>query len=161
MRPNNRIERTGYGWVFHTGDTSTMVPFGFNPQKDIDPIALHHLDELYHGEHLDAEFLTYTQKGAVAFTPTHQIPITAAGVYLMRVRVLDTTELPVEGEEPYTVNIVKQDQVQFVRIKHIDEVYKGERQVPYVLVEHAIAVQSDREATLITEAFRKAHEIDF
>jgi len=161
MRPNYRIERTGYGWLFHTGETSTMVPFGFNPQNDVDPIALHQLDELYHGDHIDAEFLAYTQKGAVAFTPTHQIPITSAGIYLMRVRVLGSTELPMEGGETYTLHTVQSDQVQFVRIRWLDEVYKGTRTTPYVLVEHAIAVQSDREASLIAEAFRKAHEIDF
>lgn len=159
-RPNYRIDQTEHGWQFHAGETSTMLPFSFNPKNDIDPIAIHHLAELYDGDHIDAEFLAFKQKGAAVFTPTHQIAITSAGVYLMRVRIFATIDLPVQNEADFTVHTVKKDQVQFVRVKYLDEIYKGEREAPYILVEHAIAVESDREAALITEAFQKTNEIN-
>jgi hypothetical protein len=134
-----QVQRTEKGWQFN-GDT--LLPFGFNPQKDIDPIALHYLEELYDNT-VDAELLTFHQTGTVIYTPTHQVPVAKRGVYLLRVR---HPESDYEG-------------VQFVRIMWLDELYKGTRREPYVRIEHTVDLRIaygedvDREVTIVKETF--------
>lgn len=128
------VERTAAGWKF---GGSTLLPFGFDPAKEIDPIAMHYLEELFDGAHIDVEFLAFTQSGTSIQTPTHQIPVTKDGVYLMRVR---HPESDYEG-------------VQFVRIAWLDEIYRGTRREPYVHIEKEIELNIQYGATVDHQAY--------
>jgi hypothetical protein len=134
MSQTLNIERTESGYLFNG---ETLLPFGFNPTKDLDPIALHHLEELFDQSFLDVEFLAFTQTGTAIYTPTHQIPVTSEGIYLMRWR---HSESDAEG-------------VQFVQIKNLEQVYRGEFFQPHVSIVHELELDIQYGATVDKQAY--------
>ena len=144
-----RFTRTNGGYLIE-GIPGVVLPFTFNANQTIDPIAEDFLYRTYDTvDNVDAEILGFKQFGYdIVISGQETIHATASGVYLIY-----------EGHAEsgsYVVN--------FIALNGIQDVYKGTAEEPRFRLEHTIQLSTDasirqEQIKVIQQTFQYTNEL--